>query len=213
MRTHRLMVHKWLTPSYKLTFSLVKLGFSNFWHSTHLAIQVLQELVPVQEEGLHQVLHQVGRRPGQEGDWEGPQPGRQVLFVWPVIQVMIKLGSNFWALDAEPTSCSHTDTTHYWSVSSTYLPCLTNNSLCSDEEVLHHHQDHRPHPDEVVPPQVLHHDLHFLLFLLNDDPTLRTAWTARSYDYNLGWLTLFSTHIVISTRTYPLTLPHREHCP
>ena len=126
---------------------------------------------------------------------------------------MIKLGSNFWALDAEPTSCSHTDTTHYWSVSSTYLPCLTNNSLCSDEEVLHHHQDHRPHPDEVVPPQVLHHDLHFLLFLLNDDPTLRTAWTVLSYDYNLGWLTLFSTHIVISTRTYPLTLPQWKHCP
>ena len=80
LRTHRLMVHKWLTPSYKLTFSPVKLVFSNILYTTHLAIQVLQELVPVQEEGLHQVLHQVGRRPGQEGDWEGPQPGGQVLF-------------------------------------------------------------------------------------------------------------------------------------
>ena len=57
--------------------------FAVLWYfqcqDSEVTLLITLDKVPVQEEGLHKVLHQVGGWPGKERDWEGPRSDEEVL--------------------------------------------------------------------------------------------------------------------------------------
>ena len=57
--------------------------FAVLWYfqcqDSEVTLLITLDKVPVQEEGFHKVLHQVGGWPGQERDWEGPRSDEEVL--------------------------------------------------------------------------------------------------------------------------------------